>query len=64
MQNYIETFDYKPKPIKNVKFCLVVIDVGSGSDTRVMVKQILSYSESKQMGLFKDSLFSWLNSLY
>ena len=61
---FIDSFDYKPFFVPQVKPSLVVIDVGSGSDTRIMVKQILNYSESKQQGLFGDPLFTKLNSLY
>ena len=35
--NYLQTFDYKLQPLQT-EVELVVIDVASGSDTRVMVK--------------------------
>lgn len=37
-EHFVETFDYNPNLIADIPLNLVVIDVGSGSDTRVMVK--------------------------
>ena len=40
---FVKTFDYKPKPVTG-NFDLAVIDVASGSDTRVFVKKVLEWS--------------------
>ena len=36
---FVDSFDYRPSLVQDfIMPCLVVIDVGSGSDTRIMVK--------------------------
>ena len=37
-QTFLDSFDYKAITVPQVRPGLVVIDVGSGSDTRIMVK--------------------------
>ena len=67
IKKFVDTFDYVKNPYKlpsNVE--LAVVDVASGSDTRVMVKQILEWSRSeastgKQL---EDPYFLKLNQLY
>ena len=35
---FLDSFDYRPSLVPEFMPSLVVIDVGSGSDTRIMVK--------------------------
>ena len=67
-----EGFDYEFRPIdglaKQVELCL--IDVGSGSDTRLMVRKVLDWSaktaeqEGSEAKQFRDSHFTALNAIY
>lgn len=46
---------------------LCLLDVNSGSDTRVMVKEVLNWArnnQTKDNDLFSNHLFTNLNSLY
>lgn len=48
MIKFEESFDYKFKPFemsKELDLCL--IDVNSGSDTKLMVKQVLEWAKAK-----------------
>ena len=61
----MESFDYK---LEKIKFdcSIAMIDVGSGSDTKVMVKDVLIWSEvnSESGKLFEDQYFTELKQLY
>ena len=66
-----ESFDFSLKPLSTklpLELCL--IDVGSGSDTRVMVKQVLAWSEAQakeadpNSKVFEDECFVSLKENY
>ena len=71
-QEFVDGFDYELRPIKSIgdKVEMCLIDVGSGSDTRLMVRQVLEWSkrraEEENNGegeRFGDSLFGALKEL-
>ena len=45
---FVSGFDYKLRPVKSLsdKVDLCLIDVGSGSDTRLMVRKVLEWSQT------------------
>lgn len=64
MDEFVDAFDYTYRPYySNLDLCL--IDVGSGSDTKVMAKQVLDWSKSNGGGkTFADPLFTHLKQKY
>lgn len=70
---FVANFDYEYRPLSPSlvsKLQLCLIDVGSGSDTRLMVRQVLEWSQTKareesgtQAKQFQDSCFKRLNRL-
>ena len=49
IEMFVEGFDYKYEPfVCDLDLCLV--DVGSGSDTRVMAKKVLEWSKKTSGG--------------
>ena len=71
LTKFEESFDFSLKPLSTIlplELCL--IDVGSGSDTRVMVKKVLAWSEAQakeadpNSKIFDDECFSSLKENY
>ena len=71
-QQFNDSFDYELRPIKSIgdKVEMCLIDVGSGSDTRLMVRQVLEWSKKRaeeenggEGERFGDSLFGALKEL-
>jgi len=63
---YKETFDYKlnKHSITQKAFKICLIDVNSGSDTKLMVKQVLDWAKKYQTNesdIFSNDLCSILN---
>jgi len=63
LDTFVSTFDYKFKPFK-LPCGIALIDVNSGSDTRIMVKNVLEYARDKEGVLFRGTLFQELHKEY
>jgi len=58
------TFDFKLRPFNHKGFELCLIDVNSGSDTKLMVKQVLDWAKARQTtpeDMFSNDLCHRLN---
>jgi phosphomevalonate kinase len=60
---FVNSFEFKPTLVSQ-DFDLAVIDVASGSDTRVLVKKVLEWSSSQGKGQLRDPLFTELQAVY
>lgn len=63
---FVRTFDYKLKPFSCSGYELCLVDVGSGSDTKVMARQVLDWSKrtSATGKVFDDPNFTALKVGY
>jgi hypothetical protein len=63
---FVETFDYELRPFECKGFDLCLLDVGSGSDTKVMAKLVLDWSRKAASNgrVFDDPHFSTLKLKY
>ena len=60
---FVNSFTFKPALVFQ-EFDLAVVDVASGSDTRVLVKKVLEWSSSHGKGQLCDPLFNELRAVY
>jgi len=56
LNRFLSTFDFKLRSFKGCSLELCLIDVNSGSDTKLMVKQVLDWAKARQSD--PDDMFS------